>query len=118
MTTDNPNTLHPYRRKVKITPSNISCDIADRITLLENILITAQREVERYPQGTLYVFDGSSENGHRYYLVENGVKQYIPKSKRSLAVGLANRKYYETLIKNIEKEKKILERAKQSANIL
>ena len=36
-------------------------------------MITAQREVERYPQGTLYVFDGSSENGHRYYLVENGV---------------------------------------------
>ena len=87
--------------------------IERRLDMLKGELLRIQREYEKMPEGKLLVAPGTTEKSFRYYLRKSAKEKqgvYLGKNQGELKVELAEKKYQESLMKNISCEINKLEK--------
>jgi len=96
---------------------NVMRMVEDRIQYLETIKGNIENEYKRMPEGSILVGPGSTENSFRYYLrstPQDKMGEYLDASKDRVKKQYSTKKYYETLLKQIDEEIKGLNKIKRS----
>ena len=81
--------------------------IIERVELLEKVRLSILREMRNMPDGNLSVLAGRTPSSFRYYHRDDPKDKYgkyLGKSQAQLRDELAQKKYYMTLLKNIDDE--------------
>lgn len=95
------------QNRMLIPEFDISRIIENRIAYLEELKSSIEVKIGKMPEGSISAYKGNSPNSFRYYK-RNSEKdkhgEYLGKVNRKVRDALAQKKYYEILLKNIESE--------------
>ena len=93
--------------RMAVSEFDISPLISKRIEYLEKMEAYIEKKIEKMPEGDISAYKGNSPNSFRYYLRKSRKEkhgEYLSKASYELRDELAQKKYYEVLLKQIKSE--------------
>lgn len=93
--------------RMTISEFDINPLISKRKEYLEKMEAYIEEKIEKMPEGNISAYKGHNSNSFRYYMRKTGKEkhgEYLGKSNSKLRDELAQKKYYEILLKQIKTE--------------